>query len=67
MYTIKQFETAITALPIEAELKEAKLKNGKVREFIGTVDGKKITWDLNGKASDRIERRPELDLNFSAL
>ncbi len=67
MYTVKQFEAAIKALPIHAEPKEAKLRDRKVREFIGTVDGKKITWNQNGKASDRIDRRPELDLNFSDL
>lgn len=63
MYTIEQFEKSILALRCgEISLQEVKVKKGKVREFIGLVDGKRTVWSATGEAVQGRTRRADLDI-----
>ncbi len=62
MYTTEQFENAINSLNAGVKLLEVKILHGKVREFIGTQNGRRIVWDAWGNAFRGRSRAEELDV-----
>lgn len=64
MYTTEEFEKAIDALDIYVEKKEVKLRDGKVREFIGYVSNNRHVWKAFGECLKGRKRVKELDLKF---
>ena len=64
MYTIEEFEKAIDALEIYVEKKEVKVRNGKVREFVGYVSNNRLVWNAFGECLKGRTRVKELDSKF---
>ena len=64
MYTIEEFEKAIDALEIYVEKKEVKVRNGKVREFVGYVSNNRLVWNAFGECLKGRTRVKELDVKF---
>lgn len=64
MYTVEEFEKALDELDIYVEKKEVKLRNGKVREFVGYVSNNRHVWNASGECVKGRTRVKELDLKF---
>lgn len=63
MYTTEQFENAILALNKPITLLEVKIfKGNRVRQFIGSYEGRRVVWQASGEAICGNKRLPELDV-----
>lgn len=64
MYTVEQFEKAILALNKPITLLEVKLlKGNRVRQFIGSYEGRRVVWQASGEALIGNKVVPELKVN----